>query len=462
MAAQERKLTFDLLLEQGGISKMPNYNFDVPAADIDTDEIDDFMGEGEGEEGIEEWEGEEESEKEKKSTDEESLWDVIASKARIDEGEKYEGAFYDEEEVGEEEEILSTTVSTVEKLEEEARPPEEPDHVLPEIPAEVLAERETIISKIKELQSEMSELKRRNRMLELWVSRNLKKTQQRMTPSDPAKSLEQMEEVYKETLREYKIQVDDILSQKAGLTYELQSYTQKIHALKEEDYRAFEELQNYEREVAVGLIYAKTGKKITEKAMNSLIRRQIARRQILARDRQRYILLQHHLENLHTRLRIAETLGEGMTTMDYEALHVANVGYKDRLDERDRELEKLRNKISETVNGVAQFKEKEVCIVEDIRFEEENLEEYSEEHTKVRERLNKAHTRVNEIRDALYRKRIQAGLLIAPQQLIDMEKTMKENEEFKTKIAELEREIQMYGPTKRRTRTIAMSDTAFV
>lgn len=43
-------------------------------------------------------------------------------------------------------------------------------------------------------------------------------------------------------------------------------------------------------------------------------------------------------------LKIAETLGEGMTTMDYEALHIANCGYKDRLDERDRELEKLRIK----------------------------------------------------------------------------------------------------------------------
>lgn len=33
-----------------------------------------------------------------------------------------------------------------------------------------------------------------------------------------------------------------------------------------------------------------------------------------------------------------------MTTMDFEALSVANIGYKDRVDERDRELEKLRIK----------------------------------------------------------------------------------------------------------------------
>lgn len=36
-----------------------------------------------------------------------------------------------------------------------------------------------------------------------------------------------------------------------------------------------------------------------------------------------------------------------MTTMDYETLHVAHMNYKDKLDERDRELEKLRNKYVE-------------------------------------------------------------------------------------------------------------------
>lgn len=65
---------------------------------------------------------------------------------------------------------------------------------------------------------------------------------------------------------------------------------------------------------------------------------------VLARDRVKYVFLQHRLEDLRVRLRVAETLGEGMTTMDYEALHVANMGYKNRLDERDHELEKLRVK----------------------------------------------------------------------------------------------------------------------
>lgn len=70
----------------------------------------------------------------------------------------------------------------------------------------------------------------------------------------------------------------------------------------------------------------------------------MSRREILARNRYGYIVLQYHLEEIKTHLRNLETLGEGMTTMDYEALHVAHVNYKDKLDERNRELEKLRHK----------------------------------------------------------------------------------------------------------------------
>lgn len=44
-----------------------------------------------------------------------------------------------------------------------------------------------------------------------------------------------------------------------------------------------------------------------------------------------------------------------MTTMDYEALHVAHVNYKDKLDERNRELEKLRYKYVGTYSIAAVY-----------------------------------------------------------------------------------------------------------
>ncbi|KOC67110.1 Coiled-coil domain-containing protein 96 [Habropoda laboriosa] len=435
--AQERKGTFERIIETGINVQTPALKFEMSVFDADIDDFDDFSREREEEE---EEEAEEELGEWKKLADEVStVWED--STARSDEGEKFEVFHEDDEEVGEEEreeeeeeeeeEIpLSSTISSAEKLEEEERQIEESDHVLPEIPAEVRINLSFSLVLPVEL---------------LFLTTF---SQQRMTPSDPTKTAEQMEEVYREALRDYKIQVDEILSQQAELTFELQTYTRKVQTSKEEDYQIFQGFLDREKEVSIDLVYAKTGKRITEKMMNNVIRRQNTRREVLARDRRNYILLQHRLEDLNTRLRIAETLGEGMTAMDYEALHIANIGYKDRLDERDRELEKLRIKIAETVNGVAQYKEKEVCISQDIEFEEGNLEEYTEVNTKIRERLNKVHVALNEVRDTMNEKRIEAGLLVCSQELREMEKMMRMRDDLLTKIEEIQREIQRYQPAK--------------
>lgn len=70
----------------------------------------------------------------------------------------------------------------------------------------------------------------------------------------------------------------------------------------------------------------------------------MSRHKLLIRSRYERLILQYRLEDLNAQLAELETLGEGMTTADYEALHVAHVNYRDRMDERDKELEKLRYK----------------------------------------------------------------------------------------------------------------------
>ncbi|XP_054012824.1 coiled-coil domain-containing protein 113-like [Hylaeus anthracinus] len=242
-----------------------------------------------------------------------------------------------------------------------------------------------------------------------------------MTPADITKDAEKMEQTYKEALRVYKMQVDEILTQQSELTYDLQNYELRVHQARGENERTFDEFLEREKEVAVGLVYEKTGRKITDKIMDVLTHRQMARTKVLARGRRGYIFLQHVLEDLMARLRFAETLGEGMTTMDYEVLHVANIGYKDRLDERNQELEKLRikyvhptvNRIAETVNGVAQYKEKEVCLLEDIDYEDRSLADYREANTRARERVNQLHLMLNETRDQFNEKKVEAGLMVA-------------------------------------------------
>ncbi|XP_011697932.1 PREDICTED: DNA ligase 1 isoform X2 [Wasmannia auropunctata] len=403
-------------------------------------------GEAEGEEGI-------------YKMDEFFIWDEEPGEREYEE-ERYEERSLEDEEAEEERDALSdiATISTAEKPEEEVQPDVVgPDHVLAEIPVEIFASREAMLGKLKELLAEQTELRRRNRLLEVWIIKHMRK--EKVTLVDTTKESEQMEQIYKQTLHTYKQHLDDVTERKTRLTADMQSYEDRAQKARDENARVFDELLAREGEVATGLIYAKTGRMLTEKAVNEITRRQVSRREILARNRYAYILLQHRLEEIKMQLRNLETLGEGMTTTDYEALHMAHVNYKDKLDERDRELEKLRYKIAEIVNGVAHYKEKETCLAEDIEFEERELNEYRERTARVREDVNKLHLTLRDLRWAQDEKRLEGGLLMVPPVLREMERMMKLLDAVRYDIEIIKREIHRYGPAngKKKTSGKAMS-----
>lgn len=74
------------------------------------------------------------------------------------------------------------------------------------------------------------------------------------------------------------------------------------------------------------------------------MRAQILRRDLLNRDRLRYIVYRRRLEDLRSKIRRVETLGDGMTIMDYEILRSENYSYKEKLEDREKDLEKLSTK----------------------------------------------------------------------------------------------------------------------
>lgn len=100
-------------------------------------------------------------------------------------------------------------------------------------------------------------------------------TQEKVISADVMKESEQMEQIYKQTLRTYKLQLDDVTKRRARMMADMQDYEDKMQRMRDESARAFDQLLDCEREVATGLIYAKTGRKITEKAVNEITRRQV-------------------------------------------------------------------------------------------------------------------------------------------------------------------------------------------
>ncbi|XP_029766511.1 coiled-coil domain-containing protein 96 [Terrapene carolina triunguis] len=70
------------------------------------------------------------------------------------------------------------------------------------------------------------------------------------------------------------------------------------------------------------------------------------------------IKLQHKIEKLEASLKAQEELAEGLHLIDFEQLKIENQTYNEKIEERNEELLKLRNKITNTVQILTQLKEK--------------------------------------------------------------------------------------------------------
>lgn len=104
--------------------------------------------------------------------------------------------------------------------------------------------------------------------------------QEKATPTDTTTTTttrdpEEMERIYRQTLCAYKLRLDEAAERRARMIADLRSHENKVRALRDENARTFDELLDREREVATGLVYATTGRKITEKAVDEITRRQV-------------------------------------------------------------------------------------------------------------------------------------------------------------------------------------------
>lgn len=68
--------------------------------------------------------------------------------------------------------------------------------------------------------------------------------------------------------------------------------------------------------------------------------------------------MKHRIQRLEASIRAQEELAEGLHLIDFEQLKIENQTYNEKIEERNEELQKLRRKITNTVQVLTQVKEK--------------------------------------------------------------------------------------------------------
>lgn len=117
---------------------------------------------------------------------------------------------------------------------------------------------------------------------------------------------------------------------------------EKLRGRLAEDGEIFGELTSREIAVAVDLVFATNGRRLTQKRVDDMIRRQTSRRKKVAHERYTFIRRWYMFEEIDGRIKRLETLGPGMKISDYAADFSANIIAKTKIDEKNNKLQKTR------------------------------------------------------------------------------------------------------------------------
>ncbi|XP_043285769.1 coiled-coil domain-containing protein 96-like [Venturia canescens] len=267
---------------------------------------------------------------------------------------------------------------------------------------------------------------------------------QAMTPEDEASAAQLMDDRYMKKLLSYKTTMEELEARRAEFHEELGNMETKLESALEEDSTSFGELLEREKEIGVGLVFEKSGRAISAKAMETTIRRKVLRRQLLNQNRFKYIYYRHVYENVKAKLRSAEKLGAGLTILEYEVLRVDNENYREKVEERDKLLENIALKIETVVATLAHYKEKDVANRGQLYNEHRCLELVRSEALRTRAGFTKVLALLWTIRNDCLEKKRRAGMLFAVPVVRDMEKTMEALDKLK---AQLERMISIEEST---------------
>nr|CAD7429134.1 unnamed protein product [Timema monikensis] len=162
------------------------------------------------------------------------------------------------------------------------------------------------------------------------------------------------------------------------------------------------------------------------KIVQRLVSRQLNKFKEVGKIRLEYTKLRNHVTAQEELRKSIETFGDDLFLIDYEQLRMENQNFLEKIEERDEELERLRQKATSSIQVLAHVREKADATTSDIHEKVKRLNDTDAEVTFLREQLTSLKRRRDHFRDESQRLRREAGLLTETRLLEDFEESIEE------------------------------------
>merc|ERR1719346_470493 len=167
----------------------------------------------------------------------------------------------------------------------------------------------------------------------------------------------------------------------------------------------------FKKQVALNAINSRSGKPIPPKDIEQYLATDNRKEKEVVDVRLENIKLKNKLRKKELQLKSKEELAEGLHLIDFEQLKIENQTYNEKIEERNEELLKLHQKITNTVQVLTHYKEKLQFMESDSTVQTEKLELLDDDVIRCRDSLAKMKQQRDRLRNEYHKLQQNAGLL---------------------------------------------------
>ena len=320
------------------------------------------------------------------------------------------------------------------EVEEEARSPT-PE---PEIdPVELLRRKRELVQQLYREQTNQADYIQRNTTAQAAIAEIFRR-KSKDVKDETAKTIAEQEERYTKLMSQIELLEKEFDEKSAMYTEQIGTVTARRDEVQDEVAAKQKSFYAYKRKIAKQAVSSKTGKPMKEAEWNVLEAAEKEKDERVRHERLKYIKLRNQLRMKEGELKEKEQLAEGLHFIDFEQLKIENQTYNEKIEERNEELSKLRNKITMTVQVLSHLKEKLHFVEEDNIEKKEELMQVEADLAGKRDSLSRS----KRVRDQLRRDNQslihECGLIGKKMLLRDFENQYDELEEAKKNMTILQ------------------------
>ncbi|XP_014594055.3 cilia- and flagella-associated protein 184 [Equus caballus] len=306
--------------------------------------------------------------------------------------------------------------------------------------------RSELLEQYRSLTVERSRYQRYNVYLQHKIFEALRKKKGLDAAELPDKGMEPEAPEKEQAYIRYLALLEELKKQQAD---DLDWYHQELEQLKqqckeklatvEKEWQRFQALKKQVVMQAMGSCWMKGGRQAALREVEQIQALEAKKEKEMSAVRLENVQLKQSLVHFETRMRAQEDMTEGLLLIDFEQLKIENQTFNEKVEERNEELLKLRNKVTNNVQIITHVKEKLHFVDIENSYKKSKLLEIEARVALRRDLL----TKIKQVRDNLRTDNIKlnqkCGLLGKESLLRDMEEKVDKTELLNQRLESLKR-----------------------